>query len=202
MSNLDIYEKLRTPPQEALRTIKGGRISGFTDINPMWRLKAMTEQFGAVGIGWYYTIEKQWTEPAGTGTIAAFTNINLYIKVDGEWSKPIPGTGGSEFISKERNGLYMSDECYKMALTDALSVAFKSLGMGADVYWESDPTKYTDPRPPKENNAPKPVKIQKIICPNCNEEVKPLKLKDGTTKTAQEVIDGMGMCADCWAKRE
>ena len=31
-----------------------------------------------------------------------------------------------------------------MALTDAISVACKALGMGADVYWEKDTTKYND----------------------------------------------------------
>ncbi len=51
------------------------------------------------------------------------------------WSKAIEGSGGSSFISNEKNGLYTSDECFKMAYTDALSVACKSLGMGADVYW-------------------------------------------------------------------
>lgn len=29
-----------------------------------------------------------------------------------------------------------------MALTDALSVACKSLGLGADIYWEADVNKY------------------------------------------------------------
>ena len=29
--------------------------------------------------------------------------------------------------------MYTSDECYKMALTDALSVACKALGVAADV---------------------------------------------------------------------
>ena len=32
-----------------------------------------------------------------------------------------------------------------MALTDAISVACKALGMGADVYWEKDNTKYNQP---------------------------------------------------------
>ena len=32
----------------------------------------------------------------------------------------------------------------KMALTDAISVACKSLGIGADVYWNKDNTKYND----------------------------------------------------------
>ena len=37
----------------------------------------------------------------------------------------------------ESKGAYVSDECYKMALTDALSVAMKALGVAADVYFEA-----------------------------------------------------------------
>ena len=48
------------------------------------------------------------------------------------------------FVANETKGLYTSDEAYKMALTDALSVACKALGMGADVYWHGG-TKYTEP---------------------------------------------------------
>ena len=36
----------------------------------------------------------------------------------------------------------MSDECYKMALTDAISVAAKALGVAADVYYKNDRSKY------------------------------------------------------------
>ena len=133
MGNLDLYEKVRSVPDSAKKTIKGGRISGMTDINPVWRIKVLTEQFGPCGIGWYYIPTKQWLETAGN-EIAAFVNIELYIKVDGEWSKPIAGNGGSMFASKEKSGIYVSDECYKMATTDAISVACKQLGIGADVY--------------------------------------------------------------------
>lgn len=149
MSNLAIYEATRQPPPEALKTIKGGRLSGYTDINPMWRIKTLTEQFGPCGIGWKYTITKQWLEEGANGEIAAFTNIDLYIKYKGEWSEAIPGTGGSAFVTKERSGLYTSDECFKMALTDAISVACKSLGVAADVYWNSDRTKYDKPEEAK-----------------------------------------------------
>ena len=45
-------------------------------------------------------------------------------------------------MTNEKNGLYTSDECFKMALTDAISVACKALGIGADVYWDKDSTKY------------------------------------------------------------
>ena len=143
--NLDIYEKLRAVPSEAKKAIGGGRLKGMTDINPMWRIKSLTEQFGPCGIGWYYEIKDRWLETCmAKDEITANVNINLYVKVDGEWSKPIPGIGGSMLVASERNGLYVNDECYKMALTDALSVACKALGMGADVYWQSDNTKYND----------------------------------------------------------
>ena len=46
MSNLDLYNKVRTVPPEAQKKITGGRLNGMTDINPMWRIKALTEQFG------------------------------------------------------------------------------------------------------------------------------------------------------------
>ena len=142
MGNLDLYNKVREVPQEAQKTIGAGRLKGMTDINPMWRIKSLTEQFGACGIGWYTEVTKQWIEDCGNEKVAC-VNINLYIKVDGEWSKPIFGTGGSKLSTSERSGVYVSDECFKMAYTDAISVACKSLGMGADVYWNKDRTKYS-----------------------------------------------------------
>lgn len=39
--------------------------------------------------------------------------------------------------------IIVTGNCYKMALTDALSVAMKALGVAADIYFERDVTKYT-----------------------------------------------------------
>ena len=143
---LKIYNAVRQVPENAKKPIKGGRLSGMTDINPMWRIKTLTEQIGVCGIGWKYVITDKRLEQGANGEIAAIVDIDLYVKVDGEWSEPIPGTGGSSFVAKERNGMYTSDECFKMALTDALSVACKALGFAADVYWEKDRTTYDVPQ--------------------------------------------------------
>lgn len=133
--NLRFYEVLKVVPEEAKKKIEGGRISGMTDINPQWRIGMMTDVFGPCGIGWKYEIVKQWQEQYGQ-EVKAFTNINLYIKVDGEWSEPIPGTGGASTVEINSKGYtYVSDECYKMSLTDALSVAMKALGVGGDIYF-------------------------------------------------------------------
>lgn len=156
MGNLDIYNALRSVPEDAKKPITAGRLKGKTDINPMFRIKALTEQFGACGIGWYYKETKQWTEVYGE-EICAFVNIELYIKVDGEWSMPIFGTGGNMLAQKETKGIHVSDECFKMATTDALSVACKQLGIGADVYWQEDGTKYETEKKEEINKKFEPV---------------------------------------------
>ena len=158
-SNLGLWNKFRQVPTEAQRRISGGRLNGKTDINPVWRMKALTEFFGPVGIGWRYEILDKRLVDGANGEIAAFVDINLYYKLGGEWSEPIPGTGGSMLIAKEKSGLYTSDECFKMALTDAISVACKALGVAADIYWQTDPSKY-DGKPETEAKSKYPHKEQ------------------------------------------
>jgi hypothetical protein len=115
----------------------------MSDINPQWRLKAMTEAFGSCGDGWKYTIDKLWTEPGPEGCVMAFAQVSIWTA--GTALGPIPGIGGSMMVAQEKGGLRANDECYKMAVTDALSVAMKALGVAADVYmglW--DGTKYSE----------------------------------------------------------
>jgi hypothetical protein len=144
MENLKIYEASRQCPAEAQKVIQGGRLKGKTDINPMWRIKKLTELFGPCGFGWVTEIRRQWIDgaPCSNERIAN-VEIALRVKVDGKWSEPIVGIGGAMFISNEANNkIYVDDECYKKAYTDAISVACKALGMAADIYWSTDPTKY------------------------------------------------------------
>lgn len=142
MENLELYEKFRSVPENAKKEIKGGRLKGMTDINPMWRIKKLTEEFGVCGVGWYPEIVRTWLDKGENNEVIASVEIKLFVKVGGEWSVGIPGIGGSKAVVKETGGIYTDDECYKKAYTDALSVACKSLGIGADVYWNEN-TKYT-----------------------------------------------------------
>ncbi|MFA5324173.1 MAG: hypothetical protein WC373_15980 [Smithella sp.] len=162
MENLCIYNKVKTPPKNALKPITGGRLINKTDINPMWRIRTLTEQFGPCGIGWYPVITKKWLEKADNGEVAAFVDIELFIKVDGEWSKPIPGTGGSMLAANEKSGPYVCDDCYKMAYTDAISVACKALGIAADVYWANNETKYDAPGEKSDDKNKADSKVAKI----------------------------------------
>lgn len=163
--NLEIYNQVRSVPEHALKKIEAGRLKGKSDINPMFRIFCLTEQFGPAGFGWYTTVEREWTETSESGETAVFIDINLYVKRDGEWSKPIRGTGGNKVVSLEKkweNGeqiitQYLDDEAYKKAYTDAISVAAKALGIGADVYWEADKTKYDSRQGDQEQPSVPPV---------------------------------------------
>lgn len=140
-----IYKKVSKTPKEARKTITGGRLDGFTDINPMWRIEKLTETFGPCGIGWWYEIREKEIREGADGNQKAFVMIDLFYKIGDFVSKPIPGVGGSSFVAKERSGLYTSDECFKMALTDAIGVACKALGFSSDIYFGEgyDISKYT-----------------------------------------------------------
>jgi hypothetical protein len=105
----------------------------------------MTEVFGPCGIGWKFTIDRLWTEPADAGEIFAFALVSVYVRLDGEWGAAIPGIGGHKLIEAETKGLHNNDEAFKMATTDALGVAVKMLGVAADVYLGNwDGTKYRE----------------------------------------------------------
>lgn len=193
MDNLTIYNEVRNVPDSAKRRIEAGRLKGKTDINPMWRIKALTEKFGPCGFGWKYVITDKRLEQGANGEIAAFLDIDLFVKADGVWSDAIPGTGGSAFVAKETNGPYTSDECFKMALTDAISVACKALGFGADVYWEADRSKYDKPESKQE--AP-------VLCECCGLPIKAVKCGDRVYPT-NEIVEnavkkyGKRLCWGC-----
>lgn len=184
--NLAIYEQARLVPESAIKPIVSGRLKGKSDINPMYRIKRMTEIFGPCGFGWRYEIVKQWLETYGN-EVKAFTHINLYIKMEGEWSDAIPGVGGAAFVSMESKGPYVNDECYKMSLTDALSVAMKSLGIAADIYYSKDgnnlnpgDSKYRDGTQPSAS-ADLATAIKEIKATKNREELNAVWLKWGNT---------------------
>lgn len=157
MENMKLYNAVRAVPQEAKKTIGAGRLKGMTDINPMWRIKVLTEQFGVCGFGWRTQLVRTWIEEGANNERTANVELLLFIKMDGEWSEGIVGIGGASFVSNERNGLYTDDECYKKAYTDAISVACKALGIGADVYFEKDRTKYDSKPGTTPTPAPAPT---------------------------------------------
>jgi|GEM_PF-2951212 len=138
-----MWDRMATPPKSALKEIKGGDLgaAGLSMIDPMWRYRALTNEFGPCGKGWKYSIVSKWeTEAKGKWWSGTVTNVEVlfyYRMEDGEWSEPIPAFGSSRLTS---------DEALKGALTDAISVATKMIGVAADVYmgyWDGN--KYNRP---------------------------------------------------------
>ncbi len=189
MSHLDLYNAVRSVPSNAKKTIAAGKLKGKTDINPVWRIKTLTEQFGPCGIGWGYCIDKLWHLPAANGEVAAFCDITLWYIQDGKRGE-IPGTGGSMLVDTQKGKLTTNDDAFKMALTDAISVAAKALGVAADVYWEADTTKYS-----KQQDQP-----SEIVCPVCKKPIKPFEYK-GELRTPEAQLQAMGMCLACHKKK-
>lgn len=134
MEDIKIFNKHSQPEPWALKEIVAGRMKGKTDINPQWRIFALTELFGLVGFGWKYQVDSVNYKEASNGEVAVMAHISLFVKKDGIWSDAIVGTGGSMFIANEKNGPYVSDEAEKMAITDAISVACKQLGIAGNIY--------------------------------------------------------------------
>lgn len=66
-NNLDLYNRVRKVPKEAIKSIAAGRLKGMSDINPMWRIKMLTEEFGVCGFGWNMKLSGCGTKMVATG---------------------------------------------------------------------------------------------------------------------------------------
>ena len=199
-NKMRLYEQGRSVPENAQKAFSTGRFSG-TDINPMWRIKKLTEMFGPVGFGWYTEVTRQEVIPADDGNLMAFVDINLFVKDGDTWSKPIFGTGGNTLKAKGKG----DDDGFKKAYTDALSIACKALGIGADIWYSADvnadfsskyASMYTNgedatPESPVEKGKGDPlddVEIQSPTCDRCHKVITGKVLSNGTTFTAPELI--------------
>ncbi len=138
--NRRFWDAAKSVPEMAKKEIKAGKLKGYTNVSPQWRLEKLTEIFGPVGVGWVIENIKYWTTE-GVGECVMWCSLDLRVLIDGKFSLPINGIGGSKLYGKGQ-GDGINDEACKMAQTDAISVACKNLGFAADVYYGLDDTKY------------------------------------------------------------
>ena len=133
----ELFLKNAEPPEGATKPITAGRLKGKSDINPQWRIQAMTETFGLYGTGWYVKInDLSIQDVPATGERMVYITVALYIRDlnTGKWAPPAIGIGGDFIIVREKNGFHANDEAFAMALTDALGKAMKSFGVANNVY--------------------------------------------------------------------
>ena len=198
--NMRIYDAVRAVPPEAIKPITAGRLKGKSDINPMWRIKVLTERFGPCGEGWYTEGVRYWTViQEKSMEMAVFCELQLHTKGENGWSAPIYGIGGNTVIAAEKNGLYLDDEAYKKAYTDALSVACKALGIGADVYWQSDRTKYSGVTEPDTRQPAAVQPMQQPAAVQFDYRAALTQYKQERNLTSEQFADLRNACIICGA---
>lgn len=199
--NLRVYNAVRMCPPDAQREIQAGKLKGKTDINPMWRIKVLTELFGPCGVGWKTENETFWTTPGANGEVVAWCSLQLRYTSDNNpdlWRDPVFGIGGSMLVDTQKGKLTSNDEAYKMAYTDAISVACKALGVAADVYWAADSTKYGR----NETRDQAPPAIPAHICERCKKPVIAMKC-NGQLYSIEQIVEnakasfGAELCWGC-----
>ena len=128
--NRKLWDRLgKTDPIHTKSFKRTGGFSG-TAIKPMWAYKRMTEEFGPCGKGWGIN-KPEFELQHMDEDVLVFCTVSVWHE---EPEQLTWGVGGDRIRSKNRHGLYVDDEAYKKAFTDAVTNALKFIGVGADVH--------------------------------------------------------------------
>lgn len=146
--SIELFRAQARPPKEALKTIDFGKLKGKSDINPQWRIEALTETYGLYGIGWVVNVTNtNIVDCPETQEKMLFLTLELLVRDwdypdEYKWIGPAIGIGGDFLIIRDKNGVHGNDEAYAMAMTDALGKAAKLLGVANDIYRGKFDSKY------------------------------------------------------------
>lgn len=146
--SIELFRAQARPPENAIRPIEAGRLKMFSDINPQWRIEALTETYGLYGLGWFVQIKDTTTvDLPETKEKMLFLTLELFVRDwsipdEFKWFGPALGVGGDYLIIRDKNGVHGNDEAYAMAMTDALGKAAKLFGIANDIYRGKFDSKY------------------------------------------------------------
>lgn len=156
LDSLSLWESIEKTDPEATKDFQ--RTGGFkgTAIDPMYRMKRLTEQLGPCGHGWGFTVEDD--NIVGTKEPVHVVRIRFWYEWGGQRGE-FDSYGCTPVLMKRRDGMIPDEEFAKKSLTDAICTAMARLGMCADVYTgKFDGDKYgSAPQPqqaPRRNGAP------------------------------------------------
>lgn len=170
--NTKLWDKLgKTDPAHTKQFKRGGGFSG-TAIKPMWSYRRLTEEFGPCGTGWGVNEPVFQVVQGDNREVLVYCTVSGWYMWEGE-RKAVYGVGGDKVVTHiKANTQYNrperwenDDEAFKKAFTDALTNAFKLIGVGADVHMGMfDDNKYvntlreefTGSQPTSTNAAPPP----------------------------------------------
>ena len=140
--NMVAWDRLATTDEAFTKAFDKGTYSG-TAINKQYCLMKLTEVFGPVGKGWGVREEKlSYKTMPNDDVMAVFRVVGWYL-LDGQEINTAPGYGSAFFFRSTKSKT--DDDAVKKAFSDALTNAFKYVGLSADVYlgWYDD-SKYLD----------------------------------------------------------
>lgn len=141
-TNLRHWDALsKTDPKHTKPFTRPGGFKG-TAVRPIWIERHLTETFGPCGIGWGMDKPEFQTVPGPDGEVAVYCTLRCWYRDHDAQSTPayVWGVGGDKVITKrvDKAGkllpLIIDDEAFKKSMTDALSNAFKHVGVAADVH--------------------------------------------------------------------
>lgn len=136
VNGLRLWKKWEKTEKAFTKKFDNGSFKG-TDINPTYRARKMSEHVGPYGVGWGLQNVRFEIIPglkAEERLVVCHAEV-WYIDPDtGEKAVCGPHTGCDYLIRETKNGMRTDVEVFKKVQTDAMTSAFRFLGISADVY--------------------------------------------------------------------
>jgi len=140
--NTALWDKLgKTDPKHTKSFKRAGGFEG-TAIKPMWAYRRLTEEFGPCGTGWGIGEPTFQIVPGDNREVLVFCTVSGWYLGPVNQVNKVYGVGGDKVVTHiKANEKYNrperwenDDEAFKKAFTDAITNAFKLIGVGADVH--------------------------------------------------------------------
>lgn len=174
--NMALWDKLRTPNPKYLKQFtRGGGFKG-TAINSQYTLRALTEAFGPVGLGWRVHIISEAVEEGAPiivdKAVVGYEKVHMMMvrldyRMEDEWVEGPIQYGQTMLVGTNKYGPFTDEEAPKKSLTDAIGKCAAVLGVSADIYlglW--DDNKYVNQAEQKYSSQPAPEpQVQKQETP-------------------------------------
>lgn len=150
MDNMEIWNAVcETDPAHTKRVNQRG---GFTAIDAHYQIMNATEQFGPIGTGWGYTVERM-------ERMDQFVVVHVTL-----WHGDRSNVFGPVLGCSEMFGKRPDSDAPKKATTDAITKGLSQLGFNADVFLgKFDDNKYVQERAAEEHRAKKPVVPTEVL---------------------------------------
>ena len=131
LDSTSLWKALETTDPAATKSFS--RPGGFkgTAIEPMWRIKRLTEELGPCGFGWGFEVKDD--RIVGERSPIHVIRIRFWYDWNGQRCE-FDSYGCTPVLVKRRDGMIPNEDFAKMSLTDAIVTASTKLGQCADVY--------------------------------------------------------------------